>query len=362
MTRPAQQIRFCESSDGVRIAYAICGAGPPLVKVGHWITHVEQDWDNPIWRPWLSLLTRRHTLIRYDFRGCGLSDRETGHLSLDRLVDDLDAVIAAAGPARISLLGAAGGCAIATAWAVRWPDRVDRLILYGGFARGGLVRSTSQEQIEEARTLLRVVELGGAKEDPAFRQLFMSQLIPDATPDQTRAFSDLMRVAGGSKEAARVLTVLYQADVRSIASRVRCPTLVLHPTHNFRVPFEEGRALAALIPNARFVPLHSRNFILLEHESAWSQFVSEIEAFLSAPTAAITPEQKLELRDLTLRERQVLELLAQGLDNTRIAAKLGIGQKTVRNHVSTVMAKLGLESRSEAIVSAREAGFGRKPA
>lgn len=360
MGQSDQQLRFAKSSDGVRIAYAICGAGPPLIKVGPWITHVELDWGNPIWRPWLSLLMRGRTLIRYDWRGCGLSDRQLGQLSYERLVDDLEAVVGAVELGRFSLLGIAGGCGIAMAYAVRWPERVDRLILYGGFTRGGIARSESPEQEEEARTLLRVIEVGGRKEDPAFRQLFAAQFVPDATPEQARAFNEFMRVAGGGKEAARVLRVTYESDLRGSAARVRCPTLVLHPRENFRIPFEEGRALAALIPKARFVPLESRNFILLEQEPAWGQFVSAIESFLAEQPTAVAGRADLDVEALTAREREVLELIAQGLDNNRIAGKLVISDKTVRNHVSTVLAKLGLENRSEGIVRAREAGFGRK--
>jgi pimeloyl-ACP methyl ester carboxylesterase/DNA-binding CsgD family transcriptional regulator len=359
-SQPAQEIRFCKSSDGARIAYATCGAGPTLVKAGNWVTHLELDWNNPIWRPWLALLTRRHRLIRYDLRGCGLSDREVGNLSFDRLVDDIDAVIEAVNPGRLSLLGIAGGCAIAAAYAVRRPDRVDRLVLYGGFTRGAVARSVNAEQHEEAQTLLRLIELGGRKDDPAFRQLFTAQFIPDATPEQSHAFNDLMRVSGSTREAARVLRVLHEVDVRAIAARVRCPTMVLHPTHNFRVPFEEGRALAALIPKARFVPLQSRNFIVLEQETAWSQFASELEGFLAASGAATSRDPDLEVEHLTSREREVLELVAQGLDNSRIAKRLGISEKTVRNHVSTILGKLGLQSRLQAIVRAREGGFGHK--
>jgi pimeloyl-ACP methyl ester carboxylesterase/DNA-binding CsgD family transcriptional regulator len=329
-----------------------------LVKVGCLITHVELDWSNPIWRPWFSLLMRRHTLIRYDWRGWGLSDRHVGHISFERLVDDLDAVIA--GPLRFTLFGIAGGCAVAIAYAVRWPDRVERLVLYGGYTRGAIARSESREDDEEARTVLSVVELGGGKEDPSFRQLFIAQFIPDATPAQAREFNELMRLSGGSKDAARVLSILYKVDIRPNAARVRCPTLVLHPVHNFRIPFEEGRALTACIPNARLVPLNSRNFLLLEQEEAWIQFVSEIEGFLAAPNATLAADQYLELQDLTLREREVLELLAQGFDNHRIAEKLVISEKTVRNHVSMILAKLGVQSRLQAAVRAREAGYGRR--
>lgn len=359
-SQPAQEIRFCKSSDGARIAYATCGAGPTLVKAGNWVTHLELDWSNPVWRPWLALLSRRHRLIRYDLRGCGLSDRQIGNLTFDRLVDDLDAVIEAAKPGPLSLLGIAGGCAIAAAYAVRRPDRVARLVLYGGFTRGAVARSANAEQHEEAQTLLRLVELGGRKDDPAFRQLFTAQFIPDSTPEQSHAFNDLMRVSGSTKEAVRVLRILHEVDVRAIAAQVRCPTLVLHPAHNFRIPFEEGRALAALIPKARFAPLQSRNFIVLEQETAWSQFVSELDGFLSAPETATPSEPDLEVEHLTPRERDVLELVAQGLDNDHIAGRLGISEKTVRNHVSTILGKLGLQSRLQAIVRAREGGFGHK--
>ena len=330
----------------------------PLVKVGPWVTHVELDWNSLIWRSWLQLLTQRHTLVRYDFRGHGLSDRQVSDVAFGRHVDDLDAVIMSTRTGRCSLLGIAGGCAISMAYAVRWPDRVDRLVLFGGFTRGSIARSKTAEEAEAARTVLRVMELGGDKEDPAFRQLFTAQSIPDATPEQSRAFNDLMRVSGCTKGGVSVLRALYEIDVRDIAAKVQCPTLVVHPAHNFRVPYEEGRSLAALIPKARFVPLNSRNAIMLEHEASWAEFASELRAFLSAPRETIAPVDDLAIGDLTAREREVLELVAQGFKNSHIAKNLCISEKTVRNHVSAVLAKLGFQSRSEVIVRAREVGFG----
>ena len=202
------------------------------------------------------------------------------------------------------------------------------------------------------------MELGGAKEDPAFRQLFTTQSVPNSTPEQSRAFNDLMRASGCTKGGVSVLRALYEIDVRDLAAKVQCPTLVAHPAHNFRVPYEEGRSLAALIPKARFVPLNSGNAILLEHEAAWTEFASELRAFLVAPKEAIAPVDDLAIGDLTEREREVLELVAQGFNNGQIAKSLR-GQKTVRNHVSAVLAKLGFQSRSEVIVRAREVGFGR---
>jgi pimeloyl-ACP methyl ester carboxylesterase/DNA-binding CsgD family transcriptional regulator len=359
MSHLAQEIRFCKSSDGVRIAFATCGAGPPLIRVGPWVTHVELDWDSLIWRPWYQLLTQQHTLIRYDFRGHGLSDRQACDVAFARHVDDLDAVILSTRTGRCSLLGIAGGCAIALAYAVRRPERVDRLVLFGGFTRGSIARSKTAEEAEAARTVLRVMELGGAKEDPAFRQLFTAQSIPDATPEQSRAFNELMRLSGGTKGGVSVLRALYEIDVRDVATKVQSPTLVLHPAHNFRVPYEEGRSLAALIPRARFIPLNSRNAIILEHEAAWTKFAAELRAFLAAPRETIAVAHDLAIADLTEREREVLELVAQGLNNGQLAKNLNISEKTVRNHVSAVLAKLGFQSRSEAIVRAREAGFGR---
>jgi pimeloyl-ACP methyl ester carboxylesterase/DNA-binding CsgD family transcriptional regulator len=361
MSQPSQTIRFCQSSDGVRIAYATCGSGQTLIRVGPWFTHVELDWTSPIWRPWLQLLAHNHTLIQYDFRGHGLSDRHAFDVAFERHVDDLAAVISSTRTRHCALVGIAGGCAIAIAYAVLWPDRVSRLVLFGGFSRGSIARSKTAEEADAARTVLRVMELGGTQQDPAFRQLFTAQSIPDATPDQTRAFSDLMQAAGGTKTGVSVLRALYEVDVRALASKVRCPTLVLHPTNNFRVPHEEGRSLAALIPQARFVPLNSRNAFLLEQESAWRVFESELQTFMSDRGSTSGPVQGLDVEELTPREREVLELIAQGVDNGRIANDLRISEKTVRNYVSAVIEKLGFHSRSEAIVRARDAGFGRQP-
>jgi len=360
MSRSRRDIRFCQSSDGVRIAYASGGSGPSLVRVGPWHTHVELDWSSPIWLPWLRFLANDRTLVHYDFRGHGLSDRQVGDVAFERHVDDLAAVVASNQTKHCALLGIAGGCAIAVAYALRWPEQVDRLILFGGFSRGSIARSRTTDEAEAARTVLRVMELSNVHDDPAFRQLFTAQCIPDASAEQSHAFNQLTRIAGGTRASVSVLRALYDIDVRALAPKVRCPTLVLHPTSNLRVPFEEGRSLAALIPNARFVPLQSRNAFLLEQEPAWNVFRTEVQAFLSATRSAIAPPEDLGDETLTRREHAVLELVAQGLDNRRIAGALGISEKTVRNYVSSILEKLGCQSRAETIVRAREAGFGRK--
>ncbi len=350
MSQPAQQVLFCTSRDGTRIAFASYGAGPPLVRAAPWISHLDFDRDNPVIGPWLSLLARHHTLIRYDPRGCGLSDREGVGFSLPKQVEDLEAVIEAAGLKRFVLFGATAGGITAIAYAARHPERVSHLIVYGGFGRGRFVR-TAPKDAEEAELQLKAIELGWGSENPAFRQIHISQLIPDATAEQSRALTDLMRISMSPANAATILRLYFAADLREIAPKVRCPTLLLHARQDARVPFEEGRLLAGLIPGARFVSLESRNHLLLENEPAWQRLAEEIEHFLSAQQAKLS--NRLLLDYLTAREHDVLELLAQGLDNDTIATRLGTSEKTVRNQVSTIFGKLGVSSRAQAIVCAR---------
>ena len=357
MPHPPQQIRFCTSRDGTRIAYATCGEGPPLLWIGHWIRHLEFDWDNPIWRPWLELLTRRHTLIRYDWRGCGLSDRNGVKFSMEKYIEDCEAVAGAAGLKSFILFAMAGGTTTAVPYAVRHRERVSHLVLYGSQTRGRLARDLTQKQIDEAETTLKVIELGWPNETPAYGQFFTALHTPDATTEQLRAYNDLLRLTTSPDNTIKLLRALWQADVREIAPQICCPTLVLHARREAIIPFEEGRLLASLIPDARFVPLDSRNHVLLDTEPAWQQLVSAIEEFLPETESQAAA---LPLDDLTAREREILEAVAQGLDNNGIAARLKISEKTVRNHVSTIMSKLGVNGRSQAIVRAREAGFGRK--
>src|SRR6266849_6310936 len=362
MTHPPQQIRFCTSQDGVQIAYATSGNGPPLVRAPHWATHLEFDWESPVWRPWLSLLAHRHTLIRYDQRGFGLSDRNGVDLSFERHIEDLEAVVDAAGFKQFVLTGMTGGGPIAIAYAARHPDRVSHLVLYGTFTRGRIARAANALELEEAHTLLKLIEIGLGRDDPAFRQFVTSQFFPDGTAEQFRSFNELVRQSASPSDAATLLRVFYTIDIREIAPKVRCPTLVLHPSEDARVPFEEGRALAGLIPGARLVALDSRNHILLEQEPAWKRLVAELDDFLPSAQAGPAGAAGPGFDELTAREHDVLELVAQGLDNTSIGEALGMSEKTVRNHVSTIFSKLDVKSRAQAVVRAREAGFGGKVA
>jgi pimeloyl-ACP methyl ester carboxylesterase/DNA-binding CsgD family transcriptional regulator len=347
-----QDIRFCTASDGVRLAYSKVGRGPPLVRASHWLTHLEHDLESPIWRPFIEAVTRRHTLIRYDQRGCGLSDRDPPEVSFEAYVRDLETVVDAAGLERFPLLGISQGGACAIAYAVRHPERVSHLILYGAFSRGRLKRGGGQRAVEECLLYFKLAELGWGSEDPTFRQVFTSQFMPDGTREQFRAFDELQRVSATPKDAVRLMQTVAQIDVSDLAPHVACPTLVLHGLEDRRIPFEEGRLLAALIPGARFVPLESGNHVLFEREAAFDVFLKELEAFLGSEGGAVP------FAELTARERELLELLARGLDNHQIAAHLDLSEKTVRNHVSSVFTKLGVESRGQAIVLAREAGFG----
>jgi pimeloyl-ACP methyl ester carboxylesterase/DNA-binding CsgD family transcriptional regulator len=358
MSGPAQQIRFCMSRDGTRIAYAICGAGPPLLWIGHWVRHLKFDWDSPVWRPWLFMLTRRHCVVRYDWRGCGLSDREGVHFSLEKHIEDLEAVVAAAGLSRFALFASGGGGTMAMGYIVRHPEHVSHLALYGSQTRGAVARGMTHEQVAEIHTNFKMIELGWFDERPAYGQFFTTLHMPDASADRLRSHNELLRQTTSPANAVALLRAFFEADVLDIVPEVRCPTLVLHAREDAIIPFDEGRLAASLIPGARFVPLESRNHILQDDEPAWQQLASELEDFLP-PSDRAADRIPMSLNALTPREREVLEIVAQGLDNFEIAARLRISEKTVRNHVSVIFSKLGVNSRAQAVARARDAGMGR---
>ena len=356
MTTPKQHIRFCSTPDGVKLAYATSGKGPPLVKIASFLNHLEFDWESPVWRHWLAEFSRDHTFIRYDQRACGLSDWNVSDISFEAWVSDLETVVDALGLERFPLLGISQGAPIAIAYAVRHPQRVSHLILYGGYARGLMQRNPTAQQIEEAQTMIKLAELGWGRDNAAFRQFFTTQFIPGGTPEQHNWWNELERVSVSPENAVRFMRTLGQIDVSALAPQVSCPALVLHATGDARVPFEEGRLLAGLIPDARFVPLDSRNHVLLDGEPAWRLWLDEVHAFLPAMRAAGTA-----FSALTPRELDIIELIARGSDNAQVAAHLSLSEKTVRNHITSIFAKLEVENRSQAIVLARDAGFGQKP-
>lgn len=354
-----QQIRFCSSTDRTRIAYATSGVGPPLISAANWLTHLEEETKSPVWLHWLIELSRANTLIRYDKRGCGLSERDSEDLSFEACVADLEAVANAAGFDRFALFGECQGGAIAIAYAARHPERVSHLVLYGTFVRGRLKRDLAPEEIAAAELGFKAIELGWGEESPAYRQVFATKFLPEGSPEQIRSFCALERSATSPSIAARLIREFGRVDVRDAARAVRCPTLVLHATRDVVVPFEEGRLMAGLIPNARFVPLDGVNHVLLAQEPAWARFISEFRAFApQGPTRAALTTSNDWLDELTARELEILERIAQGRDNAQIAAHLGLSEKTVRNNVTRIFDKLGVENRAQAIVLAREAGLG----
>jgi pimeloyl-ACP methyl ester carboxylesterase/DNA-binding winged helix-turn-helix (wHTH) protein len=276
-----QEVHFCTASDGVRIAYAAVGDGPPLLKCANWLNHLEYDWESPVWQPYLHALADGHRLIRYDARGNGLSDWEVEDLSFEAFVRDLESVVAATGLTRFPLLGISQGCAVSIAYAARHPERVTHLVLFGGFARGRRKRG-SAEEIANSEAMVTLMRQGWGKENPAFRQLFTSLFIPGGTTEQMQWFNDLQRQTTSPENAARLRQVLDEIDVTDELARVTAPTLVLHCRDDAVQPFDEGRRIAAGIAGARFVTLEGRNHCLLPDDPAWSRFFAEVRDFLRA--------------------------------------------------------------------------------
>jgi pimeloyl-ACP methyl ester carboxylesterase/DNA-binding CsgD family transcriptional regulator len=281
ISEAVQRIYFTPSFDGTSIAYAIAGNGPPLVKTATFLCHLEYDWESPIWRHWLDELTHENTLIRYDERGNGLSDWDVEDLSFDAWVRDLEAVVDVVGLRQFPLFAMSQGCTVAVAYAVRHPEKVSHLILYGGYARGWLNRDLTKEQREEEKLLIDLMRVGWGRENPAFRQVFATQLRPEATTEELSALDEQMRVSATAENAVRLESEMHRTDVRHLAPQIQIPTLVVHAREDAAVPFEEGRLLASLIPNAQFVALESKNHLLMETEPAWQKFVSAIRRFLA---------------------------------------------------------------------------------
>lgn len=347
-----QHVRFCKSFDGVKLAYAVSGDGPPVVMVPTWLTHLEYQWRSVAWGPWLETLSSRYRLIRYDPRGCGLSDRECGDVSFESWVRDCAAVVDAVELPRFSLVGICQGGPVAIEFTARQPDRVSNLVLYGTYARGKNRRTIPMEA-EKAKLMLELMELGWAHEDHAFMRVFATQFQPEGSIEHLRSWCELQRVATSAANAVQLARVSFDVDVQESAARLSCPTLVVHPDRDAAVPVEEGRLLAQMIPGARFLQLNSPNHFLLRDEPARAALVEALHAFL-----APAPGCEGVFAGLTGREKELLHFLARGLDNHQIAAHLDISEKTVRNHVSNIFAKLDVETRAKAVFVAREAGYG----
>ena len=344
-------VRYVRASDGVQLAWARSGAGAPLVKAATWLTHLEYDLESPVWHHWTEFLTDHFSYVRYDERGCGMSDWDVSNLTLDRWVADLHTVVEAAEVAEpFTLLGMSHGAAVCVAYAARYPERVAGMILCGGFVRGALRRSDAEaNRMYEA--IVNLSSLWGS-DNPSFRQVFTSRFIPGGSDEQLRWFNELCLRTITPALAGTLLRQRAQTDISTLLPLVKAPTLVLHARQDEIAPIAEGRSLAAGIAGAQFVELESRNHVLLEAEPAWTKFKGNVLAFTGqqGPVADAFGE-------LSKRERETLSLLAEGLSNSEIAERLGISEKTVRNHLSHLFDKLGVWSRAQAIVFARDHGF-----
>jgi len=349
---PHQEIHFARSADGTRIAFATAGRGYPLVDAGHWLGHLEFDWQTPIWRPWVERLSASYRLIRYDTRGCGLSDRSITAYRLDDLVADLEAVVDGARLDRFALMGKSQGGAISIAYAAKHPERVSHIVLCGAFARGELQRNPNRKDTIDA--MAQLIRTGWGRADSPFLQMFTNLFFPHADPEQMRAFNMIQHKSASPQNAALILRELVELDASGLLGRITCPTLVLHSKGDGVIPFEEGRFLASSIKDARLEPLASGNHVPLLGEPAFERVFECLRGFL--PSAAMADGT---FGELTVREREVLDFIARGLDNAQIAAHLALAEKTVRNHITRIFAKLAVENRPQAIVRAREAGFGR---
>ncbi len=353
--KPTQRIRYVRTTDGVQLAWAEAGTGPVLLKAANWLTHLEYEWESPVWRHWIRFFRDNFRYIRYDERGCGMTDRNTGDLSLERWVADVEDIVAAADlPERFTLLGISQGGAICVAYAVKHPERVSKLVLYGGYARGPFQRN-DPDRASFYRAMIDLARLEWGSDNPTFRQIFTSRFIPGGTEEQLDWYNDICRKTLTAEVAAKLLESRAMIDVTALLGEVRAPTLVLHARGDVVVPISEGHILAAGIPGAQFIELDSNNHVLLEHEPAWQRFQNEVLEFmnLKAPSG----DEDSAFASLSPREREVLTLITQGLGNAQIAEQLSISEKTVRNHVSNLFDKLGVWTRAQAMVFAMERGF-----
>jgi pimeloyl-ACP methyl ester carboxylesterase/DNA-binding CsgD family transcriptional regulator len=355
MKKSTQRIRYLRTTDDVQLAWAEAGAGPVMIKAANWLTHLEYEWESPVWRHWIRFFSDNFRYIRYDERGCGMTDLNVGDLSLERWVEDLEAVIDAAEVVEpFALLGISQGGPICIAYAVKHPERVSKLVLYGSYARGAYLRGNPQGQ-SFYQAMIDLVRLEWGSDNPTFRQVFTSRFIPGGTDEQLGWFNDICRKTLNAENAARLLESRAMLDVTGLLGKVQTPTLVLHARGDVVAPIAEGHIMAAGIPGAQFVELDSKNHILLENEPAWGRFCDEVLEFMALK--GTTRGEDPAFASLSPREREVLKLIMEGLGNAPIAERLSISEKTVRNHVSNIFDKLGIWTRAQAIVFGIERGF-----
>lgn len=277
----APAIRFAKSSDGELIAHAHHGKGPPLVRVSHWLSHLELDWDSPVWAPLLTRLGECFTLYRYDQRGTGLSTRDVSNLTLDAFVDDLKAVLDANGLERSAIFAASQAVPVAIRFAALYPDRVSRMVLYGGFSVGRIYRQAGQGEIDE-ETILGLIRAGWGQEDGAFLNAFSALFIPDATPEQVQSFVRIQNKSISPDNAALLRMAVDRFVVEDDLPKVIAPVLLVHAQADAINPVSQSRMMAARLPDARFMLLDSRNHAPLPQEKSWGKLVDAVISFCGA--------------------------------------------------------------------------------
>jgi pimeloyl-ACP methyl ester carboxylesterase/DNA-binding CsgD family transcriptional regulator len=336
---------LCRAPDGVRIAYARHGSGPPLVIATCWLSHLQYDWQSPVWRHYVADLGAIATVVRYDERGHGMSDWDVDDYSLDARVADLEAVVDHAGIERFALMAMAQGGPVAVAYTVRHPERVSRLLFYGSYAAA--FRNPSPEDLELNATFEQLLKVGWARPDSVFRRVFTSLMIPGATEEQMRWLDELQRVAVSAENAVAARRQRSQANVVDLLPELDAPTLVLHSRGDQMNKFEEGRFLASHIAGARLVPLESSNHIVLEDEPAWPVFLDEVAGFLQPDRQAPARATGVDVATvLSPRELEVLKLAAHGQDNDAIAHALTLSVRTVERHLHNIYAKLDVQGKA----------------
>lgn len=338
----SQRIRFCRGADDVRIAWAAHGSGPPLLVVSCWLSHLQYDWQSPVWRHFLDDLGEFTTLIRYDERGFGLSDWNVEDFSLEARLADLESLVDEVGRDRLSLLGMSGGSPVAMAYAARHPDRVDRLVLYGGSPLGRHTTGLTDREVA-FRAMIRA---GWAQEDPIFRRVFTNIFIPGASEEQMGWFDELQRMSTSTENAVASRVARQEVNIAELLPTIAAPTLVLHARGDRATPFDDAVLSAGLIPNARLVPLEAQNHILVSDDPAWRTFVDEVRGFMADAATAPVHDATARIGDLSPREREILRLAADGLSNADVADALVLSERTVERHLSNAYLKLGVAGRT----------------